>query len=31
MISSLQFSEIDIATHKDYRSKGLASIIAKTY
>ncbi|MED4206182.1 GNAT family N-acetyltransferase [Neobacillus mesonae] len=31
IFSSLQFSEIDIATHEDYRGQGLASIIAKTF
>ncbi|WML51695.1 GNAT family N-acetyltransferase [Neobacillus sp. PS3-12] len=31
IFSSLQFSEIDIATHEDYRGLGLASIIAKTF
>jgi RimJ/RimL family protein N-acetyltransferase len=31
IFSSPQFSEIDIATHEDYRGQGLASIIAKTF
>lgn len=31
IFSSQQFAEIDIATHKDYRGQGLASIIANTF
>ena len=31
IFSSLQYSEIDIATHEDYRGQGLASSIVKTF
>ncbi|APH04988.1 GNAT family N-acetyltransferase [Bacillus weihaiensis] len=31
IFSSQKYAEIDIATHKDYRGKGLASIVAKTF
>jgi RimJ/RimL family protein N-acetyltransferase len=31
IFSSPQFSEIDIATHEDYRGQGLATTIAKTF
>ncbi|MDQ0220661.1 GNAT family N-acetyltransferase [Peribacillus cavernae] len=31
IFSSKQFAEIDIATHKDYRGQGLASVIAKAF
>ncbi|KIV53083.1 GNAT family N-acetyltransferase [Aneurinibacillus migulanus] len=31
IFSSLQFSEIDIVTHEDYRGQGLASINAETF
>ncbi|MEH7121874.1 GNAT family N-acetyltransferase [Bacillus sp. JJ1773] len=31
IFSSQQFAEVDIATHKDYRGQGLASIIANAF